>query len=137
MVCEICNDTGWYGPNGPGILANDVYFQCEYKKMKIGRPKCVTLGKANNICPTCGKVDSPDCPNLWHLPGNIERRKRIMNKSHEGYTRGVVYILAQLIRNGNIYDPEWLWNESGFKEDDLRVCDEYDSKEIKRVIFPH
>ena len=41
MVCEICNDTGYYGENGPGIDVNDCYIQCECKKMKIRKPKYI------------------------------------------------------------------------------------------------
>ena len=27
--CEDCNDTGWYGDNGPGIKGNKEYGKCE------------------------------------------------------------------------------------------------------------
>ena len=27
--CELCNGTGWYGDNGPGIKGNREYVQCE------------------------------------------------------------------------------------------------------------
>ena len=31
--CELCNDTGWYGDNGPGIRGNREYIPCECKKL--------------------------------------------------------------------------------------------------------
>ena len=27
--CELCQDTGWYGDNGPGIRGNREYQPCE------------------------------------------------------------------------------------------------------------
>ena len=27
--CEACNDTGWYGDNGPGISGNREYHECD------------------------------------------------------------------------------------------------------------
>jgi len=30
--CELCNDTGWYGDNGPGIAGNREYIPCECRK---------------------------------------------------------------------------------------------------------
>ena len=27
--CEMCNGTGWYGDNGPGIKGNREYHECE------------------------------------------------------------------------------------------------------------
>ena len=29
--CEQCQDTGWYGDNGPGIKGNREYIRCECK----------------------------------------------------------------------------------------------------------
>lgn len=29
MKCEACNDTGWYGDNGPGIPGNSEFHRCE------------------------------------------------------------------------------------------------------------
>ena len=28
--CELCNGSGWYGDNGPGIRGNREYVPCEY-----------------------------------------------------------------------------------------------------------
>ncbi len=28
--CELCNGTGWYGDNGPGIRGNREYVPCEH-----------------------------------------------------------------------------------------------------------
>ena len=99
MVCDICNDTGWYGSSGPGIDVNDCYIQCECKKMKIGKPKFVTLGRANNLCPACGKVDSPDCPSLWHLPGKVKSRREKMERPNWiPYTPVAVNILLDEFR---------------------------------------
>jgi len=32
MTCKICNDTGWYGDNNPGIRGNREYCRCECKE---------------------------------------------------------------------------------------------------------
>jgi len=29
LKCELCNDTGYYGDNGPGIKGNREYIRCE------------------------------------------------------------------------------------------------------------
>ena len=29
MKCDLCNDTGYYGDNGPGIENNTEYHQCD------------------------------------------------------------------------------------------------------------
>uniref|UniRef100_A0A6H1ZG17 Uncharacterized protein n=1 Tax=viral metagenome TaxID=1070528 RepID=A0A6H1ZG17_9ZZZZ len=31
MKCELCNDTGWYGDNGPGTRGNREFVLCECK----------------------------------------------------------------------------------------------------------
>jgi len=51
-----------------------------------------------------------------------------------GFTQGVVNALAQLIRGHNENAAEGLWNESGFTEDDLKVCDDYDVKEVRKML---
>ena len=52
-------------------------------KIRKQKYKYVTLGGANNSCPACGKVD---CPSLWHLPGNIERRERMKDETEKPQT---------------------------------------------------
>ncbi len=32
--CELCNDTGYYGDQGPGIKGNDEYSRCECRTSK-------------------------------------------------------------------------------------------------------
>ena len=50
-----------------------------------------------------------------------------------GFTQGVVYAIAQVIRYGHESVAEYLWNESGFTSVDLSVCDEYDLKELRKA----
>jgi hypothetical protein len=33
-MCEICNDTGWYGDKGPGRIGNKEYMQCDCRLQK-------------------------------------------------------------------------------------------------------
>lgn len=56
-----------------------------------------------------------------------------MDDREKGFTQGVVYVIAQVLRNDPI-DAEGLWNESGFTEDDLYVCDDYDADEIRKML---
>lgn len=58
----------------------------------------------------------------------------IMDDIKKGFTQGFVYACAQLIRDGEEYRAEWLWNESGFSEKDLKYCDDYDAKEIRKYL---
>ena len=55
-----------------------------------------------------------------------------MNAEKRGFARGVVYACAQLIRNFEEGHAEDIWNESGFDEEDLKICSEYDAKEIRK-----
>lgn len=57
----------------------------------------------------------------------------IDKERRKGFTQGVVYVIAQVIRNDPI-DAEGLWNESGFTKEDLRVCDNYDADEIRKML---
>lgn len=57
-----------------------------------------------------------------------------MEDVKKGFTQGFVYACAQLIRANNEYTAEQLWNESGFSEDDLDMCDEYDAKEVRAML---
>lgn len=57
----------------------------------------------------------------------------MMDDIKRGYTQGFVYAVAQLLRNDPI-DAETLWNESGFTEEDLRFCDEYDANEVRKML---
>ena len=54
-----------------------------------------------------------------------------MDDIKKGFTQGVVYACAQLIRDRNEITAEYLWKESGFSEGDLKYCDDYDAKEIR------
>lgn len=47
-----------------------------------------------------------------------------------GFTHGVVYAVAQLIRFGSGH-VDALWRESGFSLDDLDICDDYDANEVR------
>lgn len=52
--CELCNGTGWYGDNGPGIIGNREYVPCENCNPKADGDYAV-LGDgwrdANRDCP--------------------------------------------------------------------------------------
>ena len=54
-----------------------------------------------------------------------------LTKEQVGFTRGVVYSIAQLLRHGAKTYAEYLWEESGFSELDLSLCDEYDVSELR------
>jgi len=56
-----------------------------------------------------------------------------MDKREIGFTQGVVYAIALLIRNGYEY-ANTLWNESGFSEKDLAVCENYDADEVRKML---
>ena len=55
-------------------------------KIRKQKYKYVTLGRVNNICPICGKVDCPDNPSLWHLPGNIGGRTAMKDETEKPQT---------------------------------------------------
>jgi len=62
-----------------------------------------------------------------------------MDKREIGFTQGVVFAIALLIRNGYGYgngNAEILWNESGFTEKDLEVCENYDADEVRKMLKP-
>lgn len=54
MTCELCNDTGWYGDNGPGIRGNREYIPCECKNGKY-RLACYGDVATHAIC-RCGVI---------------------------------------------------------------------------------
>lgn len=54
-------------------------------------------------------------------------------KQKIGFTQGVVYAIAQAIRFGREDTAQYLWDESGFTRQDLKVCDEYDAKELSKI----
>ena len=56
-----------------------------------------------------------------------------MNAEKKGFTQGVVYAIAQLIRAGEDSSAEWIWDESGFDSKDLDLCDDYDAKEVRKI----
>ena len=56
-----------------------------------------------------------------------------MDDKKIGFTKGVVYVIAQILRNSPI-DAEGLWNETGFSKEDLRFCDDYDANEIRKML---
>ena len=60
-----------------------------------------------------------------------------MKAEKRGFTQGVVYSVALLIRCGEGQSAELLWHESGFTFGDLRVCDDYDSDEVKTYLERH
>ena len=58
-----------------------------------------------------------------------------MDKREIGFTQGVVYAIALLTRNGyGNGNAEILWNESGFSEKDLAVCENYDADEVRKML---
>jgi len=60
--------------------------------------------------------------------------KNVKAVQGEGFTQGLVYACAQLIRDGEEYRAEFLWKESGFSKKDLKNCDDYDADEIRRYL---
>ena len=56
-----------------------------------------------------------------------------MDKWKTGFTCGIVYAIAQVIRFGHADVAQYLWDESGFRHQDLKVCDDYDVKELKAI----
>lgn len=51
--CEVCQDTGYYGDNGPGIRGNNEYQLCDTDVHYRARE---TTGDQNSIpCPECGQ----------------------------------------------------------------------------------
>lgn len=72
------------------------------------------------------------CKNCLKLKEKIDKEEKI------GFIQGVVYSIAQLIRRGNLYLAEYLWTESGYKPDDVKVCSEEDVIELRKFIskFP-
>jgi len=57
-----------------------------------------------------------------------------LTQTETGFTQGLVYACAQLIRRGNEGMAEWLWHESNFSKSDLDVCDDYDADEIRKYL---
>src|SRR5574343_1477547 len=59
--CELCNGTGWYGDNGPGIRSNGQYVPCENCNPKgetISEKKCRFIApnmKKNTHCFVCAR----------------------------------------------------------------------------------
>jgi hypothetical protein len=54
MKCELCNDTGFYGDNGPGQKGNREYVQCD----------CTKPERFEHVCKRCGEPfsnTSKDC----------------------------------------------------------------------------
>lgn len=47
MKCELCNDTGYYGDNGPGIKGNNEWNHCECRDKKMFPSKMADWGVAN------------------------------------------------------------------------------------------
>ena len=62
--CELCQDTGWYGDNGPGIKGNREYVRCE----------CVTIGNFMKL-KYIGTIECKPCPNspgMWEITKGTE-----------------------------------------------------------------
>lgn len=57
-----------------------------------------------------------------------------MNAQDEGFTQGVIYSIAELIRRGAVDYAEELWIQSGFKESDLSICDSYDANKVRELL---
>ena len=62
----------------------------------------------------------------------MSKRSWIVNAEKRGFTHGVVYAVALLIRCKHEGAAETLWTESGFSFDDLKVCDDYDANEVRK-----
>ena len=58
-----------------------------------------------------------------------------MKAEKRGFTQGVVYAIAQLIRLGDTGHAEIIWDESGFSENDLNFCDNYDADKVRGMMF--
>jgi len=43
--CEYCNDTGYYGDNGPGIVGNGEYHPCDECDADPSKCKCQTWAR--------------------------------------------------------------------------------------------
>jgi hypothetical protein len=65
---------------------------------------------------------------------NNERRIKMGEEKYIGFTQGVVYSVAQLVRRGNLHLAKYLWKESGFESDDIKVCSEQDVKELRKFL---
>lgn len=59
-----------------------------------------------------------------------------MDSEEIGFTRGVVYVIAQMIRFGDESIAGFIWCTSGFTPEDVKVCAEYDVAEIRKIM-PH
>ena len=65
------------------------------------------------------------------------RRKSMKEKLNErkrGFIQGLVYSVAQCHRNGQENAAEFLWDESGFTKTDLKLCDDYDANEVRKML---
>lgn len=81
MKCELCNNTGWYGDNGPGIKGNQEYNPCECKD--AGYRLAMYGDTATHAICRCGviaKIDDDNHICSWtklvkkkHLDGNCTK----------------------------------------------------------------
>jgi len=67
-------------------MEDDAEWAREMKAKLKKEYKYVELGKVNDICPICGKVENSICSNSWHSPGSIEGRKKMKDKTEKPQT---------------------------------------------------
>ena len=63
--------------------------------------------------------------------------KAVLIAEKRGFTQGVVYSVALLIRCGREGSAEMLWHESCLTLNDLKECDDYDASEVKTYLERH
>lgn len=58
-------------------------------------------------------------------------QRETMKANKIGFTQGVVYAVALLLRTCHEGAAETLWKESGFTKQDLNICDAYDADKVR------
>jgi hypothetical protein len=72
MKCEMCNNTGWYGDNGPGIAGNREYNRCECGQVgKLGTLGNRLLCAHDEILQICKKYNV-DIEPLYDDVGGVQ-----------------------------------------------------------------
>ena len=60
MNCETCEDTGYYGDYGPGIMYNSEYHECDLCDIWDYVGHGYAPGGYINTCNTCGEMFTGD-----------------------------------------------------------------------------
>jgi len=98
--CDKCDGTGWYGDNGPGILGNTEFVECDCgttTKCMVGSHKYRVIDSVA-WCDTCNlEVDVTVCK-LSHPLSFDEAHVQAMNElmAHDGPT---TTLTANILRN--------------------------------------